>query len=42
MAAGELWLFLLQFPLANLCMCVLFAQTASGPNLSRSKIGSAS
>ena len=29
---GELWLFLLQFPLANLCMCVLFARTASGPN----------
>ena len=22
--------FLLQFPLANLCMCVLFARTASG------------
>jgi hypothetical protein len=21
---GELWIFLLQFPLANLCMCVLF------------------
>jgi hypothetical protein len=32
LATGELWLFLLQFPLANLCMCVLFAQTASGPN----------
>jgi hypothetical protein len=29
---GELWLFLLQFPLANLCMCVLFARTASGPD----------
>jgi hypothetical protein len=29
---GELWLFLLQFPLANLCMCVLFARTARGPN----------
>jgi hypothetical protein len=32
LATGELWLFLLQFPLANLCMCVLFARTASGPN----------
>ena len=30
--SGELWLFLLQFPLANLCMCVLFARTARGPN----------
>ena len=32
LATGVLWLFLLQFPLANLCMCVLFARTASGPN----------
>jgi hypothetical protein len=32
LATGELWLFLLQFPLANLCMCVLFARTTSGPN----------
>ncbi len=32
LATGELWLFLLQFPLANLCMGVLFARTASGPN----------
>ena len=31
-ATGELWIFLLQFPLANLCMCVLFARTARGPN----------
>jgi hypothetical protein len=31
-STGELWLFLLQFPLANLCMCVLFARTARGPN----------
>jgi hypothetical protein len=31
-ATGELWLFLLQFPLANLCMCVLFARTAGGPD----------
>jgi uncharacterized membrane protein len=32
LATGELWLFLLQVPLANLCMCVLFARTASGPD----------
>jgi hypothetical protein len=32
LASGELWLFLLQFPLANLAMCVLFARTASGPD----------
>jgi hypothetical protein len=32
LATGDLWLFLLQFPLANLCMCVLFARTARGPN----------
>src|SRR5450432_1624345 len=32
LATGELWLFLLQFPLANLCMCVVFARTAGGPN----------
>jgi hypothetical protein len=25
---GELWIFLLQFPVANLCMCVLFDRTA--------------
>jgi hypothetical protein len=31
-ATGELWIFLLQFPLANFCMCVLFARTARGPN----------
>src|SRR5580658_2360623 len=30
LATGELWLFLLQFPLANLCMCVVFARTAAG------------
>jgi hypothetical protein len=29
---GELWIFLLQVPLGNLCMCVLFARTARGPN----------
>ena len=32
LVTGELWLFLLQFPLANLCMCILFACTARGPN----------
>ncbi len=32
LATGELWLFLLQFPLANLCMCLLFARTAGGPD----------
>ena len=32
LATGNLWLFLLQFPLANLCMCGLFARTAGGPN----------
>ena len=32
LATGELWLFLLQSPLANLCLGVLFARTASGPN----------
>jgi hypothetical protein len=32
LGTGELWLFLLQFPLANLCLCVLFARTASGPD----------
>src|ERR1019366_77522 len=32
LTTGALWLFLLQFPLANFCMCVLFARTARGPN----------
>lgn len=32
LTTGELWLFLLQFPLANLAMGVLFARTASGPD----------
>jgi len=32
LATGELWLFLLQFPLANLARCVMFARTASGPD----------
>ncbi len=30
-ATGQIWIYLLQFPLANLAMCVLFARTASGP-----------
>jgi hypothetical protein len=32
LATGEVWLFLLQFPLANLCMCIMFARTARGSN----------
>lgn len=32
LSTGELWLFLLQFPLANLAMCLLFARTARGPD----------
>ena len=32
LATGELWLFLLQFPLANLAMFVMFARTAGGPD----------
>jgi hypothetical protein len=28
---GNMWLYLLQFPLANLAMCVLFARTAPTP-----------
>jgi hypothetical protein len=31
LATGELWIFLLQIPLGNLCLCVLFARTARGP-----------
>jgi hypothetical protein len=31
-ATGDIWIFLLHFPLANLCLFVLFARTASGPN----------
>jgi hypothetical protein len=30
-ATGDLWIFLLHFPLANLCLCILFARTAGGP-----------
>ena len=29
---GEVWLFLLQFPVANLAMGVLFTRTAGGPD----------
>jgi hypothetical protein len=32
LATGEVWLYLLQFPAANLVMCVLFARTARGPS----------
>ncbi len=30
LATGQLWLYLLQFPLAQFVMCVLFARTARG------------
>ena len=30
LATGQLWIYLLQFPVANLIMCVLFARTARG------------
>jgi hypothetical protein len=29
---GQLWIFLLHFPVANLCIAVLFARTAGGQN----------
>jgi preprotein translocase subunit SecG len=29
---GQLWIFLLHFPAGNLCLAILFARTASGPN----------
>ena len=32
LATGELWIFLLQFPLGYLVMFFLFARTARGPN----------
>jgi hypothetical protein len=31
LATGNLWIFLAHFPLANLCLCILFARTARGP-----------
>ncbi len=32
LVTGQIWLYLLQFPAANLVMCVLFARTARGPS----------
>src|SRR6516225_2990316 len=32
LATGQIWLYLLQFPAANLIMSVLFARTARGPH----------
>jgi hypothetical protein len=32
LATGQLWIYLLQFPIANLVMSVLFARTARGPH----------
>lgn len=32
LATGQLWLYLLQFPAANIVMCILFARTARGPS----------
>src|SRR5579863_9852899 len=32
LATGQLWIYLLQFPAANLVMCFLFARTARGPH----------
>jgi hypothetical protein len=32
LATGQLWIYLLQFPAANLIMSVLFARTARGPH----------
>jgi hypothetical protein len=32
LATGQIWLYLLQFPAANLVMCVLFARTARSPS----------
>ncbi len=31
-ATGDLWIFLLHFPLANLALAILFARTARGPD----------
>lgn len=31
-ATGQLWIFLLHFPVANLFLCILFARTARGSN----------
>lgn len=31
-ATGQLWIFLLHFPLANFCLFILFARSTRGPN----------
>lgn len=31
-ATGQLWIFLLHFPLANICLAILFARSARGPD----------
>jgi hypothetical protein len=31
-ATGQIWIFLLHFPVANLALCIVFARTARGPN----------
>jgi hypothetical protein len=31
-ATGQVWIFLLHFPVANLFLCIMFARTARGPN----------
>jgi hypothetical protein len=31
-ATGQVWIFLLHFPVANLFLCIVFARTARGPN----------
>ena len=31
-ATGNLWIFLVHFPIANLCLCIVFARTARGPD----------
>jgi hypothetical protein len=32
MVTGELWIFLLHFPLANICLAIMFARSARGPD----------
>jgi hypothetical protein len=32
MATGQLWIFLLHFPLANICLAIMFARSARGPD----------
>jgi hypothetical protein len=31
-ATGQLWIFLLHFPLANVCLAIMFARSARGPD----------